>query len=121
MLVLTRKVKEQIRIGENVVVTIVQVRGKTVRVGIEAPKNVRVVRAEIGDQPAKVERPAAVKAGPVRYETVEADPVEAPGGFSSPFMGCVSLTGESAGLYPFVRRRTELKSLTTSSLVAARR
>ncbi len=47
MLVLTRKLQEQIRIGDNIVVTILQIRGQSVRVGIEAPKNVRVLRAEL--------------------------------------------------------------------------
>jgi carbon storage regulator CsrA len=47
MLVLTRKLQEQIRIGDDVVVTILQVRGQSVRVGIEAPRNVRVLRAEL--------------------------------------------------------------------------
>lgn len=132
MLVLTRKVKEQIQIGENIVVTIVQVRGKTVRVGIEAPKSVRVVRAEIGEQPANVEQPAhaevpamakvpaAAKVTVARHERIEAEHVEAPSGFSAPFVGCVSHLGESTGLYPFVRQRAELKTLTTSNLVSLR-
>ena len=47
MLVLTRKSQETIRIGDNVVITIVRVKGNTVRVGIEAPRNVRVVRGEL--------------------------------------------------------------------------
>jgi carbon storage regulator CsrA len=47
MLVLTRKLKEQIRIGDNVTITILKVQGNTVRVGIEAPKNVRVIRGEL--------------------------------------------------------------------------
>lgn len=54
MLVLTRKSSEQIFIGDEVVVTILKVQGHTVRIGIEAPKNVRVLRAELpkfDDQP----------------------------------------------------------------------
>jgi carbon storage regulator len=51
MLVLTRKTKQQIKIGNDVVITILQVRGQTVRVGIEAPRETRVVRAEIADLP----------------------------------------------------------------------
>lgn len=47
MLVLTRKSKQQIRIGDNVVVTILKVKGQAVRVGIDAPQSVRVVRAEL--------------------------------------------------------------------------
>ena len=47
MLVLSRKKNEQIVIDENVVVTIVQIRGDKVRVGIEAPKDVPVHRKEV--------------------------------------------------------------------------
>ncbi|MBX3414764.1 MAG: carbon storage regulator [Pirellulales bacterium] len=47
MLVLTRKLKEQIRVGNEITITILRVSGKSVRVGIEAPREVRVVRAEL--------------------------------------------------------------------------
>lgn len=47
MLVLSRKAREQIQIGDEVVVTILQVKGQSVRIGIEAPKNVRVLRSEL--------------------------------------------------------------------------
>ena len=48
MLVLTRKQGEQIRIGDNVVLTVVRVKGQAIRLGIEAPQDVRVVRGEPG-------------------------------------------------------------------------
>jgi len=47
MLVLSRKTRQQIQIGDNVVVTILLVKGNTVRVGIEAPRDVRVLRSEL--------------------------------------------------------------------------
>lgn len=47
MLVLTRKTTEKIQIGENIVVTILRVKGQAVRVGIEAPRDVRVLRTEL--------------------------------------------------------------------------
>ena len=46
MLVLTRKQQERIHIGENVTITVVRIKGNTVRVGIEAPRDVRVMRGE---------------------------------------------------------------------------
>ena len=49
MLVLSRKQKQQIRIGEDVVVTILQIKGGSVRVGIEAPREVHVMRGELDD------------------------------------------------------------------------
>jgi carbon storage regulator CsrA len=47
MLVLTRKLQEKIHIGENITITVVRIQGNTVRVGIEAPGAVRVVRGEV--------------------------------------------------------------------------
>lgn len=47
MLVLSRKLQEKIRIGENVTITVLQVKGRQVRLGIDAPRNVRVVRTEL--------------------------------------------------------------------------
>lgn len=47
MLVLSRKRNEQITIGEDIVITIVDVRSDKVRIGIEAPAHVPVHRQEI--------------------------------------------------------------------------
>ena len=47
MLVLTRKLQQQIKIGEQITVTILRVKGNTVRVGITAPREVRVIRGEL--------------------------------------------------------------------------
>ena len=47
MLALTRKIDQKIQIGSDICITILHVRGKQVRIGIEAPRQVRVVRAEL--------------------------------------------------------------------------
>jgi carbon storage regulator CsrA len=47
MLVLTRKLQERICIGENITVTVLRVKGQQVRIGIEAPRDVRVIRGEL--------------------------------------------------------------------------
>jgi len=47
MLVLTRKNQEQIRIGDNITISILKVKGNSVRVGIEAPRDIRVIRGEL--------------------------------------------------------------------------
>ena len=47
MLVLTRKVNEKIKIGDNITITIVEVRGDKCRVGIEADKSIPVHREEV--------------------------------------------------------------------------
>lgn len=50
MLVLSRKVGEKILIGDNISVTVVRVAQGMVRIGVEAPRNLPVVREEIKDQ-----------------------------------------------------------------------
>ncbi|MDP7020417.1 MAG: carbon storage regulator CsrA [Pirellulaceae bacterium] len=47
MLVLSRKKGESIVIGDNVVVTIIDIRGDKIRIGIEAPMDVPVHRLEV--------------------------------------------------------------------------
>ncbi len=47
MLVLTRKVGESITIDDNIKITVVQLKGKQVRLGIEAPKETKIHREEI--------------------------------------------------------------------------
>jgi len=47
MLVLSRRENEQIRLGDFIVVTIVKVTGDRVRLGIEAPSDVLVLRSEL--------------------------------------------------------------------------
>ena len=49
MLVLSRKRDERIVIGDNIVITVVDVRGDKVRLGIEAPSEVPVHRQEVLD------------------------------------------------------------------------
>ena len=47
MLILSRRVGESITIGDDIVVTVVAVGGNQIRLGIEAPRQVRVLRQEI--------------------------------------------------------------------------
>jgi carbon storage regulator len=59
MLVLTRRVNERIVIGDDVTVTVLEVRGDQVRLGIEAPRDVKVFREEVlhRDGPVAAETP----------------------------------------------------------------
>ncbi|HAY46757.1 MAG TPA: carbon storage regulator [Gammaproteobacteria bacterium] len=50
MLILTRKVGETLMIGDEVNITVLEVRGNQVRIGINAPKDVAVHREEIYDR-----------------------------------------------------------------------
>lgn len=50
MLVLSRKEHQRIRVGDSIVVTVVRVSGDKVRLGIEAPESVRVLREELHEE-----------------------------------------------------------------------
>ncbi len=50
MLILTRRVGESIVVGDDIVLTVFEVRGDAVRVGIEAPRSVQVHRQEVYDE-----------------------------------------------------------------------
>lgn len=55
MLVLTRKAGETIRIGDDIFVTVEWVDGNRVSLGIEAPRDVKILRGEIDDRRTKAE------------------------------------------------------------------
>ena len=57
MLILTRKIEEALIIGDNVKVTVLEVRGGQVRLGIDAPKDISVHREEIYQRIQKGEQP----------------------------------------------------------------
>ena len=50
MLVLARKVGQSIVIGDDIMLTIIEVRGEQVRIGIDAPKSIAVHRKELLEQ-----------------------------------------------------------------------
>ncbi len=50
MLVLTRKVGEQIKIGDEIVVSVVEVDRGNVRLGIDAPRHISILRQEVYDR-----------------------------------------------------------------------
>jgi len=60
MLILSRKIDEKIVIGDDVIISIVEIRGDQVRIGIDAPKKVKVFRQEVYDA-IKAENKAALK------------------------------------------------------------
>ncbi len=55
MLVLSRRKQESVAIGDAIRVTVVEIRGNRVRLAIEAPKDVKVLRTElVGASAAKI-------------------------------------------------------------------
>ena len=59
MLILSRKMDQKIKIGEEITVTIIEIRGDQVKIGVEAPKNVKVFRKKIYNA-IQIENQAAV-------------------------------------------------------------
>ncbi len=60
MLVLSRKKNESIIIADNVVITVIEIRGDKVRLGIDAPREIPIHRSEVHDA-IKKEREAAAR------------------------------------------------------------
>ena len=47
MLILTRKINEKIKIGNEITLSIIEIKGEQVKIGVEAPKEVKVFRQEV--------------------------------------------------------------------------
>ncbi|MBI3838642.1 MAG: carbon storage regulator [Planctomycetia bacterium] len=65
MLVLSRKQGEQLQIGDNITITVLEVHGRKLKLGVQAPHGVRILRAELDffreSTPAVIRRkPAAM-------------------------------------------------------------
>jgi carbon storage regulator CsrA len=73
MLVLSRKQEEQIRIGDQIVVTVLRIKGNTVKIGIDAPRSVRVVRTEL---PLNTEAPEGAAEAAEVNASAEAAPAQ---------------------------------------------
>lgn len=65
MLILSRKVDQKIFIGEDIEITIIEVKGDQVKIGIEAPKTLKVFRQEIYAEIKKENEAARITNQPV--------------------------------------------------------
>ncbi|HPE36889.1 MAG TPA: carbon storage regulator CsrA [Spirochaetales bacterium] len=59
MLILTRRLNEKVVIGDGIVVSVVEIRGDQVKLGIEAPRSVKVFRQEVFEAIQEENRQAA--------------------------------------------------------------
>ena len=63
MLILSRRLNEKIVIGDDIIVSVVEVRGDQVKLGIDAPRNVKVFRQEVFDAIQEENKKAAAASG----------------------------------------------------------
>ncbi len=64
MLILTRRVGESIQIGDDIQIVLLAIKGNQIRIGIEAPKNIPIVRTELLDKAKAKDKNEIV---PTRY------------------------------------------------------
>ena len=61
MLILSRKIDEKIQIGDDITITIIDIHGEQVKIGVEAPKSIKVFRQEVFEAILKENKAAAVE------------------------------------------------------------
>lgn len=61
MLVLSRRIDQKIKIGDDIEITIIGVSGDIVKIGIEAPRDVRILRNEVYEEVQKQNKEAVIK------------------------------------------------------------
>lgn len=71
MLALTRKIGERIVIGENIVITVVDIKGENVRLSIDAPREIKIFRGEIFDAIIEENKRASVPADFTALENIK--------------------------------------------------
>jgi carbon storage regulator len=70
MLILARRINESIIIGDQIEISIVDIKGDQAKLGIKAPKNVKVYRLEVYNA-IQEENKAAARANPSRIPQIE--------------------------------------------------
>lgn len=71
MLALTRKPGERIMIGDQIVITVVEIKGENIKLAIEAPKDIKIYRGEIYDSIVGENKQAAVPVNLVEMEILK--------------------------------------------------
>ncbi len=71
MLVLSRKPQERLIVNDNIVITVVEIKGDRVRIGIEAPQDVSIHRSEVYDRIQQEEAGRKAEWTEISYATAE--------------------------------------------------
>lgn len=113
MLVLTRKMQQQIQIGDNITITVVRVTGKSVRIGISAPQDVRVMRSELAEEPQPMSRAAGLArkskmVPPAGFPRLPAKPAEQPKNLDRGHEATPASRTPGASSAPLLRRAQRL-------------
>lgn len=95
MLVLSRRPYESFRIGHDVVITVLEVNGDKVRIGIDAPPHVQVHRQEIYDEVQRANADAAAASPKATTDLARAVRGAAGGRAGAVLPGSASTTGET--------------------------
>ncbi len=79
MLVISRKTEEFLKIGEDIVVKVIKTSNGSVKIGIEAPGGLRILRGELSEEACELPVSPRVRRGSLRdlIEMERLDPVEA--------------------------------------------
>lgn len=72
MLALTRKIGERIVISDNIILTVVDIKGDNVRLAIEAPKAVKIYRGELYDAIVAENKQASVASPTESFDIIKA-------------------------------------------------
>ena len=72
MLILSRKIDEKIKIGDEITITLIDVHGDQVKIGVEAPKSVKVFRQEVFDAIQKENKAAVAPENNMARDAVSA-------------------------------------------------
>lgn len=70
MLVLTRKTHQKIMIGDNITITIADIQGDSIRIAIDAPKNIKIFRGEVYAAIQAENKRAAIPSGMIDLKSV---------------------------------------------------
>ncbi|MDR2792793.1 MAG: carbon storage regulator CsrA [Treponema sp.] len=76
MLILSRKVNEKIMIGDDISISIIEIKGDQIRIGVDAPRSVKVFRQEVLSE-IKAANKAASESGSVPRSLPGFDPAAA--------------------------------------------